>query len=208
MSQPTIAEKPAGQTAVRGSRRWRTVDIVVAAVIAVAFGLIFFGWDQIWGVIDKAIVWFPPVKGLLTGVWFLPAVLGPAIIRKPGAGLFTELVAASIEQLLGAQWGMITIVAGLMQGVGGEIPYLATRYRSNRLPVALVGGLLAGTAGGLQDIIFWYPTYSATWKIAQVGAEAVSGMIIAGLLGWLLTRALARTGALDRFPAGRERGLD
>lgn len=207
MGQPTIAAKPAGQTAARASRRWRTVDIVVAAVIAVAFGFIFFGWDQIWGVIDKAIVVFPPVKGLLTGVWFLPAVLGPAIIRKPGAGFFTELVAASIEQLLGSQWGIVTIIAGAMQGVGGEIAYTATRYRSNRLPVALVGGLLAGAAGGLQDIIFWYPAYSASWKIAQVGAEAISGMIIAGLLGWLLTRALARTGALDRFPSGRERAL-
>jgi energy-coupling factor transport system substrate-specific component len=32
----------------------------------------------------------------------------------------------------------------------------------------------------------------------------VSGAVVAGLLGWLLVRGLARTGALAAFPPGRE----
>src|SRR5258706_3503888 len=39
---------------VMENRRWRTVDIVVAAVIAVAFGVVFYAWDQLWGGIDTA----------------------------------------------------------------------------------------------------------------------------------------------------------
>lgn len=187
--------------------RWRTVDIVVAAVIAVAFGVIFYGWDQLWNGLDNTFVTFPPLRAVVYGVWFLPAVLGPAVIRKPGAGVFTEVVAATISALLGAQWGLTTILYGLVQGVAGEAPYAATGYRTNRLPVALLGGMLSGAVAGYLDLALYYPTWKLSWKIGQVGVAAASGLLIAGLGGWLLTRALARTGVLDRFPSGRERAL-
>ncbi|MEN3310358.1 MAG: energy-coupling factor transport system permease protein [Micromonosporaceae bacterium] len=187
--------------------RWRTVDIVVAAVIAVAFGVVFYGWDQLWNGLDTAFAAFPPLRAIVYGVWFLPAVLGPAVIRKPGAGVFTEVVAAAISALLGAQWGLTTILYGLLQGVAGEAPYAATGYRTNKLPVALVSGLLTGASAGYLDLVLYYPTWKTSWKIGQVGVAAASGLVIAGLGGWLLTRALARTGVLDRFPSGRERAL-
>ncbi|WP_345629603.1 ECF transporter S component [Rugosimonospora acidiphila] len=186
-------------------RRWRTVDIVVAAVIAVAFGVVFYAWDQIWNGLDGAFPGFPPARAALNGIWFLPAVVGPLVIRKPGAGLFAELVASTIEALLGAQWGLSTILYGLLQGFGGELPFAATGYRSSKLPTALVGGLLAGAAAGLLDIVLYYPDYSTAWKIGQVAVSAGSGLVITGLGGWALTRGLAQTGVLDRFPAGRER---
>ena len=39
-----------------------------------------------------------------------------------------------------------------------------------------------------------------------LGCLVVSGALLAGLVGWLLTRALAATGVLDRFASGRSRG--
>src|SRR5213078_88945 len=111
----------------------------------------------------------------------------------------------AVSALLGAQWGLVTILYGLLQGVGGEAPFAASGYRNSRLPTALVGGALAGAAAGYLDIVLYYPTWSAGWKTAQVLISAGSGLVIAGGGGWLLTRALARTGVLDRFPSGRER---
>jgi energy-coupling factor transport system permease protein len=116
-------------------------------------------------------------------------------------------VAAAISALLGAQWGLTTILYGLLQGVAGEAPYAATGYRINKLPVALISGLLAGAAAGYLDLVLYYPTWKTSWKLGQVGVAAASGLVVAGLGGWLLTRALARTGVLDRFPSGRERAL-
>jgi energy-coupling factor transport system permease protein len=185
--------------------RWRTVDIVVAAVLAVAFGVVFYAWNQLWNGMDQAFTWFAPARAMLNGIWLIPAVLGPLVIRKPGAGLFTETVAAAIEALLGSQWGLVAILYGLFQGVGGEAPFAATGYRNSRIATALVGGALAGAAAGTLDVILYYPTYSAGWKLAQVLISAASGLVVAGAGSWLLTRALARTGVLDRFPSGRER---
>ena len=186
------------------SNRWRTVDIVVAAVIAVAFGVIFFAWNNVWNA-ATAFNGFPPLRALLNGVWLVPAVLGPLVVRKPGAGLFTETVAAVISAVLGSPWGLITVLYGLFQGVAGEAAFAATLYRSSRLPVALAGGALAGAAAGFLDVAIYYPDYSLTWRFAQIGLSALSGLVVAGLGSWALTLALARTGVLDRFPSGRER---
>jgi len=185
--------------------RWRTVDIVVAAILAIAFGVVFYAWDRLWAGTESLFTGFPPGRAAIAGVWFLPAVLGPLVIRKPGAGVFTETVAAAVSALLGAQWGLVTVLYGLVQGVGGEAPFAATGYRNSRLVTALVGVALAGAGAGYLDLVLYYPTYSAGWKVAQVAISAASGLVIAGGGGWLLTRALARTGVLDRFPSGRER---
>ena len=47
----------------------------------------------------------PGLQGLLAGPWLVAGVLGALIIRKPGAALYTELVAAVISALVGNQWG-------------------------------------------------------------------------------------------------------
>ncbi len=67
------------------SNRWRTIDIVVASVIAVAFGVIFWAWGVVWSATEGAFSFFPPAQTLIYGVWLVPAVLGGLVIRKPGA---------------------------------------------------------------------------------------------------------------------------
>src|SRR5436190_3313487 len=119
------------------SNRWRTVDIVVAAILAIAFGVVFYAWDRLWAGTDNLFTGFPPIRAAIAGVWFVPAVLGPLVIRKPGAGVFTETVAAAVSALLGTPWGLVTILYGLLQGVGGEAPFAATGYRNGKLATAL-----------------------------------------------------------------------
>src|SRR3954447_20297139 len=91
------------------ARRWRTVDIVVTAVLGVAFGVVFWAWNLLWAATGAAFAAFPPAQAFLYGVWLLPAVVAPLIVRKPGAGLFAELVAAILSALLGSSWGSIIL---------------------------------------------------------------------------------------------------
>ena len=190
------------------TNRWRTIDIVIASVIAVAFGVIFWAWNTVWSVTEGAFAFFPPAQALLYGIWLMPAVLSGLIIRKPGAALYTELVAAIISALLGNAWGATVIPQGLIQGLGAEIAFAALRYRSFRLPVALFAGGLTGLSAALYDFFVWNTEY-ALWdyRIPYAACTIVSGTVLAGLGGWALVRALAPTGVLDRFGAGRERAL-
>ena len=75
--------------------RWRVVDIVVASVIGVASGLVFLLWNIAYrGPSAFLEPLLPGLQGLLDGPWLFAGVLGALIIRKPGAAVFTEVVAA------------------------------------------------------------------------------------------------------------------
>ena len=188
--------------------RWRTVDVVVAAVIAVAFGVIFWAWGLLWRAVDPAFAFFPAGQAIMYGVWLVPAVLGGLVIRKPGAALFCEAVAATVSALLGSEWGGVTIVQGLIQGLGAELAFAAFRYRSFRLPTALIAGALTGLGAALFDFFVWNSESALTsYRIPYALLTIVSAAAVAGAGAWALTRALATTGALDRFPAAQNRPL-
>ncbi|MGY5319115.1 ECF transporter S component [Neomicrococcus lactis] len=180
------------------SLAWRPTDIVVAAVLAVACGIIFWAWNSSYQVLAPLWAAFPPASSLINGMWLFPAVLGGLIIRKPGAALFVELVAAVISAFLGSSFGMTVLASGLVQGLGAELVFAFFLYRKFHVIVAILAGLATGLFGGVNDayIFNWFPEYSETWKLVYVLGSMVSGAI-AGVVAWLVTRALAKTGALS-----------
>ena len=181
--------------------QWRTVDIVTSAVLAVAFGAVFQAWNLLW----DATTWvLPPFRGLIYGTWMLPAVLVPLVVRRPGAALLAETVAAAAEVLFGAQWGLVLVVYGLAQGAAAELVFAFGLYRRWGPLAAILAGAAAGVAGALLDLAFYYPDWGTGWMVLYTGLVAGSSGVIAGLGGWLLVRALARTGVLSGFPAGRQ----
>ena len=184
--------------------KWRTVDIVVGAMLAVAFGAVFQVWNLLWAAIGPAFVALPPLQGFMYGVWLLPAVLVPLVIRRPGAALLGEGVAALASVLFGAQWGLLTLVYGLMQGGAAEVIFGLGLYRRWGLLTALLAGAAAGAAATLLDLVVYYPDWATGFQALYAGLVIPSAAIIAGFGGWLLVRALARTGVLTAFPAGRE----
>jgi energy-coupling factor transport system substrate-specific component len=192
--------------------RWRVVDIVVAAVLGVAIGLVFWGWNTVGG------LWFaamdgltPGLGGIAVGIWLIGGVIGGLIIRKPGAALLVELIAAVVSALIGNAWGPLTIVSGLAQGIGAELIFLAFLYLRFSLPVAMLAGVGAGVGAWVNELFVGdAPNIAKTveFNLIYLSTLVVSGALLAGLVGWLLVRALAATGALSRFAAGREARRD
>jgi energy-coupling factor transport system permease protein len=190
-------------TASTPSARWRNVDIVVCAVIGVAFGVVFWAWNLLWATAGPFFVGFPPLQAFMYGTWLLPAVVAPLIIRKPGAAIFAETVAATVSALLGAQWGLLTIVYGLMQGGAAELVFAFTLYRAWRLPVALLAATAAGAAAWLLDVAVFYAEWATEWQLVYAALLIPSAIVIAGVGGWYLVRAIAETGVLSGFASGR-----
>jgi energy-coupling factor transport system substrate-specific component len=200
MTATSAAPKPS----TKPNLRWRVVDIVIVAVIAVACGVVFWGWNFASNVTSPLSAVLPGLQALNYGPWLIAGPLAALIIRKPGAAVFGELVAASVSALLGAQWGLQTLESGLVQGLAAEIVFAVFLYRVWSLPVAMLAGAAAGVVAGFNDWIFWYPGADGLFITIYVICAAVSGAVIAGLGSWLLVKALARTGALRRFASGRE----
>ncbi|HKS01132.1 MAG TPA: ECF transporter S component [Arthrobacter sp.] len=185
------------------SYNWRVADIVVAALIAVAGGVIFWAWSQGANLISTPVnAVYPPLTGLYAGGWMIPAVLGMLIIRKPGAALFCETVAATGELLMGSQYGTTVLISGVLQGLGAELVFAALVYRKFNLPASLLAGAGAGLFCGLNDSFApwgWNIAYSGGDKLAYIVFCAISGAVIAGALSWIATRGLAKTGVLSSF---------
>lgn len=184
------------------STGWRTTDIVVCAVIGVAFGVVFWAWNLLWAATGPFFTGFPPLQAFMYGTWLLPAVVAPLIIRKPGAALFAETVAATVSALLGAQWGLLTIVYGLMQGGAAELVFAFTLYRAWGLPTALLAAAAAGAAAWLLDVTVFYPEWAVDWQLVYGALLVPSAILVAGAGGWYLVRAIAETGVLAGFASG------
>lgn len=205
MSTSTSAS-PASRASTTGFLRWRVVDIVVASVLGVAAGLIFLAWN-VGYLGPKALLepLLPGLQGLLDGPWLFAGVLGGLIIRKAGAAVYVELLAAVVSALIGNQWGgFLTLEAGLVQGLGAELIFLAFFYRRWSLPVAVLAGAGAALAGGINNLVLWYAGSGPAFTTIYLVSTVVSGAVIAGALSWVLARGIAATGALDRFGSGRE----
>lgn len=187
------------------SLRWRVIDIVTAAVLGVACGLIFVVWNQVGAAALEGLKALTPgLDGLATGVWLLGGTLGGYVIRKPGAAFFVELMAATVSMALGSQWAVETIYSGLAQGLGAEVVFALVAYRR-------YNAMIAGAAGAvsfafewvLELFLFGHLAKGALYNVIYLVCGMASGIVLAGLLAWALTNALAKTGALDRFASGR-----
>lgn len=192
--------------APKRSLNWRVVDIVVASVLGVACGFVFLGWNAVgyaWFQAMDAIT--PGLGGIATGIWLIGGVLGGLIIRKPGAAVYVEVLAATVSAVLGSQWGIETLYSGLAQGLGVEIILAIFLYRKFGFGVSMLSGMAAGWGAFILELFLsGNLARSFEFQMIYLVTLTISGAILAGALGYFVVKALAKTGALDRFAAGRE----
>jgi energy-coupling factor transport system substrate-specific component len=184
---------------------WRTVDLLTVAFLGAAFGIAYWGWGYAYqGPSTLLSNVFPPLGGIANAPWLMAGVVGGLVIRRPGAALVCEVIAALVEMLPGSTWGFATLVSGILQGLGAEIAFLLLAYGSFGLGAAMLAGALAAPLEAVYEWFVYWTDWGWGYKIAYAVILTVSGAVIAGAGGWLLTRALAKAGALNAFPPGQE----
>ena len=178
---------------------WRTRDILVAAIIGVVFGVVFAAWNLVWSVVAPATAAVPLHAFLLYGVWLVPAVLAPLIVRKPGAAVFAEMVAAGVSAFLGNPWGPDVLLSGFVQGAAAELIFAMTLYRNWSLPVLGLAAVAAAAAAWIHDWVIYYPDADVVLQVLRAVVMGVSALAIVAGGSVLLERALRRAGVLEGF---------
>lgn len=175
---------------------WSMREILIVAVLGAVFAVLYIAWVQVW-LIAQA-VFGAVTMDVVMGFWFVVSIVAAAIIRKPGAALISEILAATVEVLLGNPSGLMLIVAGAIQGAGAEAVFAATRWRNYSLPVLM----LAGAGSAITSFVY-------TWFLMDYGAlqpgllvvmfvlRCLSGALLGGLLGHWIVTALYKTGVLS-----------
>lgn len=208
-TNPTGTTTPTNTRSLRASAPlmgWRTVDLLTIAFLGVAFGIAYWGWGLAYEAPSAPLTAiFPPLGAITAAPWLVAGVVGGLVVRRPGAALFCEVLAALVSMLPGTKWGFSTLLAGIFQGVGAEIAFALLGYAAFGAGAAALAGALSSPIEVLYEWFTYYPDWSMAWKLAYLGLGAAAGAVIAGGLGLAITRGLARAGALNAFPPGQER---
>ncbi len=185
------------------TKKWNTREIILAANMGLVFGILFMGWNIIWEFAKPLKA--TGLRDLFYGFWFIAGIVVPYIVRKPGAAVAGEVLAALAEMLAGGEWGATLLLSAIAQGGASEIIFAVTGWRNYRLPVLLAAGAAAGVGSFIVDYLLWYSTLAPGVLTVMFVARLISGAILAGWLGKALADALARTGVLSGYAIGREK---
>jgi energy-coupling factor transport system substrate-specific component len=186
---------------------WTTADLMLSAVLGAVFGGLFVLWALVYNAVAPALRSIPgDWSALVNGFWFIPAILVPYIIRKPGAALVGETLAGVIAVLLGSPWGILgSAIAGLTQGLGAEVVFALTGWKRYDWLTLILAGLGAAITGFVYVYPIWNSQLAPFALAVNFVAGTVSVLVFAVVGSKLLADALLPTGVLDRFAIGRER---
>lgn len=184
--------------------RWRVVDISTASSLAVASGIVFWAADFLPFSALQALL--PGLGGLLNGLWLFAGPLAAVIIRKPCSALYCELLASVLEALMGNIYGGASvIIPGFFEGLGAEIIFFLFLYKVWNMWIACLSALLSGFFCWAESFLtdLQAISLSGPYGLSYLLFTLLSSLLT-GIISWYLYKAVARTGALDRFQSGRE----
>jgi energy-coupling factor transport system substrate-specific component len=181
---------------------WKTRDFLVAVAIAVPLGLVWsLVWGQVWTFV-RAIL--PELGFFVAGFYVAAGVMVGYVVRRPGAALLGEMLAALIEVPL-TPFGPAALILGFLQGIGTEAVFAATRYRNWSLPVLMAAGAAGAGLGfaAYEYAVFGYGSFGIGLLAVRFVSRLLGGAILGGLVPKLIADAVAKTGALNNYPIAR-----
>ncbi len=172
-----------------------TLEMLIGAILGVMGGFIS-------GLIPFSLLiktWYPFVGGtqLVSGHHILWMFIAYGLTKKILIVPFTAIIKGFINFLLGAQWGAIEILISLYEGfflMVGILFILFIKEEKSYFGWGIAGGI--GNAA--QVPLFWLMTgkiYVLHWTLFVMACMFgfLSGVIIAGVLGLLITKKILDT---------------
>lgn len=189
-------------------KQWKLKEIVLMSILGVVFAVIYLLFYLFGQGLTNILTPFglaPFGYEVIFGIWFIVSIIAAYIIRKAGAAFWSELIAGTVQVLLGTPAGPQLIISAAIQGIGAEIVFLATRYRNFSLYVLCLAGMSAAVFSYAWG---WFQSGLAAlspWLIvATLTVRIISGALLAGVLGKYLSDQLAQTGVLRGYALGKE----
>ena len=182
---------------------WKLKDILMIAVTGVLFGVIFLGATYSGGFLS----------GLLTplgmaqlgyepfyGIYFMAGAFGGYVLRRPGAAVISEMLAAIIECLLGNYFGPIIILSGFVQGIGIEIVLALFRYKRYDLGTIMLASVCCSVITmGYNLVISGYSAIAPSVLLIMLVVRIISALLITACFTKYLADSLAKAGVLRGY---------
>ena len=177
---------------------WKLKEVVLLSVFSVIFAVVYLLFVHVGNIWSGFIG--PIAFEWMFGIWFIVSIICMYIIRKPGAAVLSETMAAVIEVMIGNAVGPRLILSGLIQGLGAEAAFAVTGYKRFNcwvLVLAGIGSAVFSFAYGF--LVSGYAAFSPSYVALMLGLRVMSGALIAGFGGKWVSDGLLATGALRGY---------
>ncbi|KRM92071.1 ECF transporter S component [Liquorilactobacillus cacaonum] len=182
------------QTINNTKKGWSVKDVIFLAIIGIFFGIIYQVWSYAYYAL-AATPLKPYANDITLGVWIMAGPLAGVLLKKVGASLIGELLAAAVEMLLFSSWGAATLISGFIQGIGNELGFAATGYKNwDKL------GLLLSTIGSTIITFIWdwfqngYNEYHMGLLVTLFIIRFISIGFFSGVLVYWISRLVNKSG--------------
>ena len=189
---------------------WKLKDVLLIAICAVLFGVVYLGCTYAGGVLYGLLT--PAGMGSLGyepfyGIYFMAGAFGCYVMRKPGCGLIAELLAAILECLFGNYFGPIIILSGLVQGLGFELIIALKRYKKFDKLTMMEGAVICSVITLCYNLVIsGYNQIAVPVLALMLLVRIISAVIFDGIVTPLLGDGLARAGVLKGYAVAQ--GMD
>jgi energy-coupling factor transport system substrate-specific component len=186
---------------------WKLKDVLMMGIISVLFGVIYLGCTYAGGILSGVLT--PMGLSALGyepfyGIYFMAGAFGVFIMRKPGAGIISEMLAAIIECLLGNYFGPIIILSGLIQGIGIELLIAFFRYKNFSYPTMIGASVICSVLTlGYNLVVSGYNQIAVPVLLLMLSVRIVSAIIFTGILTKFICERLAKAGVLRGYAIGK-----
>lgn len=184
----------------------KLTDVLVTIVISIVFGIVYKLWGPLYYAVQPIGL---HIDQLIYGMWFIAATVAYLIIRKPGVALLAETAAASAEFIAGSEWGLETLLFGLVQGLFAEIVFAIFRYKKFHIGVVVLAAAASALGSLIMDFYKGYIDDLVFWNLLlYIGARFVGAIIIAGVFAHYLVKSLEATGVTNLVRPASQKDYD
>ncbi|MBR2805961.1 MAG: ECF transporter S component [Oscillospiraceae bacterium] len=186
---------------------WKLKDVLMIAVCAVLFGVIFLGatyaGGMLYGVlapVGMASLGYEPFYG----IYFLGGAFALYVMRKPGTGIIAEILAAIIETLLGNFFGPIIILSGLVQGLGFELVIALKKYKKWDIVTLIEASICCSVMTLIYNLIVsGYNKIAVPVLLLMLAVRIVSAIVFDAFINKAVGDRLAKAGVLNGYEISR-----
>ena len=187
-------------------KSWELRDVIMMACLGLIFAIVYLAVFNVGVAISAALAGTGLADfafDIIYGIWFMAGTLGAYIIRKPGAGLISELLASVIELLFGNAGGVAVVITGLIQGAGTEAGFALFRYKKWNVLSMSVSGILSGILIYIYELFYLqYYLLSPMMHVGHLVIRSISAIVFAAIICKLIGDGLAKTGVMRNYAIG------
>ena len=191
---------------------WKLKDVLLIAISAVLFGVIYLGCTYaggfLYGILSPAglgSLGYEPFYG----IYFMAAAFGVFVMRKPGAGIIAEVLAAILECLFGNFFGPIIILSGIVQGLGFELIIALKKYKKYDTLTMVEGAILCSVITmGYNLVVSGYNKIAVGVLLLMLVVRLISAIVFDAFITPALSKGLVKAGVLKGYAIAADTHVD